>query len=691
MGKSKLTPNQVGRLQAECQQAKENMSTRHDMWRTVLDEYGMRNYGALRNAFSNMAAFDDAEFMASNARVPYVNLYVRKMLGMVAQRNNEYLLDPRKPDQENIASVLEFGLEKVVDNIGLEDKMVEVCLWGLLFGTGIGKVGYGSEMVYGQVAWSDKKPVGDVSEDDKDQPYRATTERNTAMSEGNPTMKVIPTFDYFKDQSSRSDDDLRREYVRYRRLLMDARMDPRYSEKGREALVGFRTPDNEYLGDDWRADMDDNNNDEDAMYCYVWEIVDIPSGMWCVVGENGEDPLIDWTPLNLPKGMRSPFIKCRLIPSPASFWGLSYAALMLPSAMSMNVVKAQTIAQVSRDGKKIIGYNPNAANDADTFRNIFQTAKHMQAIPINNLGETPGAPYNIIDFGGVNPELVRLQTMFANDLAQISQLTDQARNANGSEQTATEANIRNSQQQIGVSDLRSSFQKFHKDVVRAICRIMLKEWPQSKMVKVMGVDPRVYFWLNLDRSNVSDEFDIKIVMGTSEQSDRVLMRRQLGELAPTLLQITDRIEQQKQQQAAQQQPPQQGMSPQQAAPQSTVNLEGFLELLLDQYDPKFKNKILRKKDPLQMVVELVQEHGMQNIRMSPMLQKQVEAYIQSSNMGMLQAEASAQGGVTPQDNGTMNNNDGQPFQKAPSPQYAGMPMADSQAFQTGRAASEASQ
>lgn len=687
---NKLSPAQVGRLQGECQQAKENMSTRHEVWRTVLDEYGMRNYGALRNAFSNMAGFEDADFMASNARVPYVNLYVRKMLGMVASRNNEYLLDPRKPDQENIASALEFGLEKVVDNIGLEQKMVEVCLWALLFGTGIGKVGYGSEMVYGQVAWAAEKPVGDITEDEKDQPYRATTERTTALSEGNPTMKVIPTFDYFKDQSSRSDDDLRREYVRYRRLLMDARMDPRYNAKAREALVGFRTPDNEYLGDDWRADLDDNNNDEDALYCYVWEVVDIPSGMWCVIGENGEMPLIDWTPLDLPKGMRSPFIKCRLIPSPASYWGLSYAALMLPSAIAMNVVKAQTIAQISRDGKKVVAYNPSLGNDAD-MRNTMQMAKHMQMVPFNNLGETPGKPYEVIDFGGVNPELVRLQTMYANDLAQISQLTDQARNYVSNEQTATESNIRNSQQQIGVSDLRSSFHEFHKEVVRAICRIMLKEWPQSKMIKIMGADPRVYFWLDLDRSQVADEFDVKIVMGTAEQSDRVLMRRQLGELAPTLLQITDRIEQQKAQQAAAQQPPQPGQPPAQAPQESTVNLEGFLELLLDQYDPKFKNKILRKKDPLQMVIELVQNNGLKDIKMSPMLQQQVAAYMQAANIGMFQAEASAQGSPTPQDNGTMNNNDGKPFASAPTPQYAGMPMADSQAFQTGRAASEAAQ
>lgn len=660
---ARLKPGDVGRLQGEIASARENMSDRHDLWRTVLDEYSMRNYETLRNAFSDIADIDDADFMASSGRVPHVNLYVRKMLGMVASRNNEYILDPRRPDQEVIGSLLEFAFEKVADKLELEEKMVETCRWALLFGTGIAKVGYGSEMVYGEAAWADKKPVGDVPEEESAQPYRQTTERNVAMSMGNPIMRVIPTFDYFKDPSARDDNELRREYVRYKRLLMDAKMDPRYSRAGREALVGFKTPDNEYLGDNWVSDVDET--EDDALYCYVWEVVDIPSGQWCVIGETGDTPLIDWTPLQLPQGMRSPFIKFRPIPQPNSFWGLSYAALLLPSAMAMNLVKAQTIAQISRDSKKVGIYNPSLFDNADTARSVLQRAHHMQLVPANNLGETPGKPIEFIDFGGVNADLLRLQGMYASDLAQISQLTDPARNAVSNEQTATEANMRNAQQQISVSDMRSAFYKFHTDMARAICRIMLKEWPQSKMIKIMGADPRVYFWIDLDKQNVSEDFDIKIVMGTSEQTDRLLMRRQLTELTPQLVQLGQLIDQQK-------------IMQQQTGQSGTFNYEGLAELLLDQFDPKFKNKILRKKDPVQMVIDMLQTKGIGNVQMSPMLMQQVQSVLSQGNAAMSAAQFTAQGGplgFSPTAN--------------PAPQYTGMDMQDSSAFQSGRAASEA--
>ena len=689
----KMTPEQHGRLLGEIMSAKENMQDYHSLWRTILDEYCMRNYNTLMTAFSPIADMATADFMASNSRVPYINLYVRKMLGMVASRNNEYILDPRRPDQEVISSVLEFAFDGVVSTIDLENKLVETALWSLMLGTGIAKIGYASELVYGQEAWSSKKPVGNVQQHDADMPYRPTTERTATESAGNPIVKVIPTFDYFKDPGSRNDEELRREYVRYRRLLLDAQMDERYSRQGRENLVGFKLPDNEYLGDDWASDNTATAQD-DALYCYVWEIIDIPSGMWCVVGENGDVPLIDWTPLSLPKGMNSPYMKCRLIPNLNSFFGISYAALMLPAAISMNVVKAQTISQISRDGKKVLLFDPNVVQDSDKFGADLKAARHMSQVAFPGLGDSPKNPWAILDYGGVNPELVRLQTMYQNDLATISQLTDQSRNVSGSEQTATEANIRNTQQQISVSDLKASFYNFHTSIARAICRIMLREWPQSKLIKVMGADPRVYFWYDLDREKVSDDFDIRIVMGMSDQTDRVLMRRQLAELTPQLMQIGDRINQDRamQMQAAQpQQPPQPGQPP--APPQapalpSTVNWEGLMELLLDQYDPKFKNKILRKKDPLQMVFDLVQTKGIQNVQMSPMLQQQVTAMLNMNSMNMAQAQMAAQGGVTPQNNGTINNNGGSQA-KAGTPQYAGMPMADNPAFQTGRAASEA--
>lgn len=674
-----VTPAQVGRLQGEISLAKESMQDRHALWTSILDEFCMRNYNSMFSAFAPMA--DNAQmsdFMSANGRVPYINLYVRKMLGMVASRNNEYLLDPRRPDQEVIASVLEFAFDGVVGKIGLEDKMIEVCQWALLLGTGIGKVGFASELVYGEEAWSDRI-VGkdDLPEESADSPYRASTERSPEIMQGNPTLRPVPTFDYFKDPGSRNDEELRREYVRYRRQLMDVRMDVRYKASARANVNGFKIPDNEYLGDDWNIDI--SANQDDTLYCYVWEVVDIPSGMWCVIPEDGDEALIDWTPLRLPSGMKSPYVKCRLIESVASFWGISYAALMLPSAMSLNIAKAQTLNQIARDGKKVLLYNPNASDSADTFRSQLQRAKNMEPVPMNGLGEQPGTPYAVLDYGGVNPELVRLTTMYSNDLSVISQLTDQTRNMASGEQTATEANIRNSQQQISVSDLRASFHNFHLEVASAICRIMLKEWPQSKLIKVMGADPRVFFWLELDKDKVSEDFDIKIVMGTSEQSDRVLMRRQLAELTPQLMQIGDRIAMQQQMQA---------QNPNAITP---INWEGMMELLLDQYDPKFKNKILRRKDPMQIVMDLVQTKGMQNIQMSPLLMQQVQAVMGVANMGTAMAQQDAQGGFTPEDNGTINNNGGMPFAKSGTPQYAGMPMADSQAFQTGRAASEAQQ
>jgi hypothetical protein len=89
-----------------------------------------------------------------------------------------------------------------------------------------------------------------------------------------------------------------------------------------------------------------------------------------------------------------------------------------------------------------------------------------------------------------------------------------------------------------------------------------------------------------------------------------------------------------------------------------------------------------------MVMDLVQTKGIQNIKMSPMLMEQVKMLLQQGALGAAGMTMTAQGGPF---EGMQSGPPGgvQPNQgPTQSPMYAGGAMADSTAFQSGRAASE---
>ena len=628
-----MTEDAYNAIVQEIENVQDENKTRHEIWSQVAREYQIDNIGSLRDLIgSSYITNSISDSVIAKSRVPHLHLYVNKMLASITARNPDFVLKPRKQNTEAIAGILEFAFGQQARDINLEWVLEKSGRNTLLFGTGITKIGYSSSMVYGEIAASDTRlPKGagrdadEIGKQYKNEPFSPMTEHGDIRDWGQPSAIPIRTWDYFPSSGARSDAELRREYVRYRRRVLDVKKDVRFKAGAREEISGYTL----IVGTNER-DMDipmnlvDDVSVDNTLWCDLWEVVDIPSQQSCIVCSECTEPLRDWSPLGLPAGVRSPYVKERMVDNADGFWGVSYGALLLPACQALDLLNAIVISQIGRDGKRILFYDSDLSPNAEMFQGQIQNAKDLEAIPLPGLASLQGEPYRIIPVGGANPELLRLVGIFKGNLDFVSQLTDQARGAtSATEQTATEVNIRSQNQMMGVSAYRSRHEQASKEIARGLCKIMLKEWPQEKMVKVTGNDPRVFFWIPLERARVQDDFDIDIVVGSTEMPDKAVTRRQLTEAMPMIIQLTQMIQQDQQMQ-------------QQGQPPGPTNPQGILELYLDQFDVSFKNKVLRQKDPVRMVVDLLKNHGFppEMLSMSAALDTQVKNYIRAQAMGV---------------------------------------------------------
>jgi hypothetical protein len=355
------------------------------------------------------------------------------------------------------------------------------------------------------------------------------------------------------------------------------------------------------------------------------ETFSMVSRQYCVWAfeDTVDKALIDWTDFEL--DIRCPYHFFQPIPDPEGIWGIPFAFLILPQSRAINQIRAKILDAIGRDAKKVRLYD--AQMFPEETRNQIAMARDNEGIAVEqwpDVGDSIENHMATLDFGGVNPQLLNLKNEFHNDVNFMSGLTSATRGdaVPGGDQTATEVQVRQEQQAMTMDDMRQDYELFLERVMGDVCRLMLQFWPQEKLLKVAGDDPRVFFWTALERDRLLGAFfNLKVVVGSTEKVDKVTYRRQWNETLDRILPIADRVEREAQMQMQTQQPVQEG----QPAPQpfqSPVNWNEILRITVEQFDPSIARKILRRRDPVEIMMRLIEQHGVMPVRASRELVEQ---------------------------------------------------------------------
>lgn len=585
----------------------------HGKWKELVDEFrgdATKMFETIEQSVANPTL---AKLIASDGRMPNVNLIIRKLIALLTLKDIEFNIKNRTPNFEAMADLLEYSVEQVLQDINIKKLNRKTLLDALLFGTAAWSIGYESIYVPSERAWAEPIPRGMDSEDVKHAkklPHGALTEYGLReVGKEMPTIHRIRPHDLFFPPGTVVLEEVRRIYVRHTRWASDVWRDSRYSKKFRRQFRGKPT---DKIKGSYPAgnalDIMREVEKGEVIQCF-----DIASNQFCVFSEDADVPAIDWTPQPFKfKGL--PIKIWTPIEDPESVWGIPYAWLFLPQARAINQLRAKEILSLQRDGKKVFVWNPELVDQDELDQKVLEArdGAHITFDKNTDTGLDMRKMMQTIDFGGANKYLGEAKDAAQRDLGMISGLDDPARNEPGkSRTTATEIDARRTQQGVTFNDIQMMFEEYQEEGIGDLIMVILQNWGQERMIKVVGKDTRVWFWVKVERDKMLAEFTLKITAGSTQKQDKTVYRQQLIEAIPKVLELGQHIDQERLMVA-------QGMEP------SPVDREALLRLFLEELNPRLADVVMRRKDPAELVMRLIQQHDLFPDQMSPILKQQVD-------------------------------------------------------------------
>ncbi len=601
-------------------------------------------------------------------RTPHMLVIVRKLLALLTLNNPYFVVEEAAPNDEAIAWILEGQLDALQSTMGMRQSARTVLLWALLSGVGIAKIGYASEFVYGEEAWADDIPRNalDVG-DERLLPYGSMTELNPKVGPGRPSWIPVPTQDLAFDAEARDWDHIAQFYHQHFPRVIDVLHDDRYEGGVRAQITG-----------DWPNNTSQEHQDyygqcgevfqQHVRRARLIEVSDVSSRQFAVITlDDGLDqPLRDWTDFSL--NIERPFRRVELIEDPKSPYGIPYALTLLGPIRGVQQMRRTTADSIDRGGKTIYVGDSTGLDDNDIEK--IEGSRDQSVVLVNLNGRDVNGLFRKMNFGGANPDVLRLQDVFEEDVRVSSVLSDSSRNATrGGKQTATEIQTRQSEQGIGVDFMRDIWEEFLEGSMGDICRLLLQFWPAKKVVKVAGNDPRTYFWHELERDRVLRDFTLKISAGSTRKVDKALRDRQMIDLIPRLLNIKQMADQE-------------AVNALQGMPPSPIPAINLFQMVVEAFEPKWVGRLMRHKDPMTVLTRLRAQGATINPTLvSPELQAQLDAADRPPSLPMVGQGASE---IT---------NPSTPFEAtagvpAPANAQFGRNQQDTAAGQLGRALSE---
>ncbi len=612
-----MKEDQLRQLKWEFQESRDRKTSwLHKRWRTILNEYKTNDFDSLFETLTDQVNVGvEAGADAVDTRLPIVNIIVRRLVALLSIKNPEFSIENVSPRDEAIAWLLETEFNSLMHrHLKFNKTGRRLILEAALLGTGIAKVGFESEFVYDLPAYAERRPRGarDVFGEELFPDGTMTEYTNVTVKQGKPVFRSVRAQDMFFDPGARVLDEVRRYYHRSMRPLIDIQKDMRYKPKARREISGVSVTDWDRQHTTYPTGRNHGHSNPEQRMAEVIECFDVASRQYCVFSMETQTPLRDWAPFPF-QGVDTPYTFLQPIEDPDGPWGFPYALLFTGAARGYNIIKAHTVDSVGRDGKTVFLGDENVE---DPYYDAFNRARHGELVKWRDPENNPIVPVN---FGGASPEMLKLKAEFREDIHYASGLTDPSRGepSDGSK-TATETAIRQEQQAIAIEDIRYIVEQFYEDVGADLLKILLQRWPDEEIVKVVGNDVRQYFWIPVERERVLRDFRLNISVGSTEKVDKATERRQIVELVPRIVELTHMIDQENYNVAG-------------GFPPSPIDKLELLKLTLESFDPRLKERVLRQKDPVKLLMRLVKEHGMMPIEVSPDLKEEIQRIIQANN------------------------------------------------------------
>lgn len=582
----------------------------HNVWASIIQEYKTNDVWEIHRWVSeNLPPTQDA-LLATDGRMPKLNILIRKMAALLAMRNPAFNVEETNPGDEAMAWLLERYLDQNLRIIKFSKFRRQQLIDALICGTAVSKVGYDSQYVYGEPAHSDVTPRRAVAKEEVlvgAPEFGLTTEySNPSVQQGMANAISVPPQDIFLDPAARVEDEIGRIYHRTSRRVIDIYHDVRFIKKARTQIAGVRIHDRS----ERTYPMYPQQLEREARVADTVEVFDLASRKFAHFSDEIDEPLMDWTPFPF-DSMHSPYNFFKPVMNVGSPWGIPYGALIVAQARARNQVNAKILWTIGTDGKVL--HLMDEEDSDPTMIDTMNEAYSGEIVAVPGLNQARSRGHDLVEtinFPNATPELLRLGNIIDDNIAESSGMTDESRNTSSTqERSATEVATRAQQQSVTIDDMRVISEEHLEEVVEKLMKITLQFWDASKMIKVTGPDPRLFFWVPVERRQILKNFTLQIYAGSTQKMDRATQQRQIMELAQNfIIPLKPMIDKEAFEAA-------QGMPP------SPVPALNVLKAVLEEFDPRMADKMLSSRDPVTMLRRLIKQHGIQPGFVSPELQQ----------------------------------------------------------------------
>lgn len=377
--------------------------------------------------------------------------------------------------------------------------------------------------------------AGDLPTDEEIAANLVSTE--VVVVEDRPFVERVSPYDMYVDPEATCLEDAAWVAQRIIRPLEEARRDPRYKPSARKKLTSDHVAATQH---ERKREKANKHEDPDVERTTIWEFYDLRNNTMCVLGDSGDEYLVD--PRPMPYAFGHPYIFMGNYEVPDQFYPMGDLEAIEPLQQELNKTRSQMMNARKHFARKYL-YKESAFGPEG--REALESDVDNTMVPVAD-EQTPFSEL-IAPMPQVHlpPDIYNHSSTIENDITTVSGVSEYQRGqVPETRRTATEAAIISDSVNARAADKLAIIERKIAEGGRKVTQLCQQFLTGEHVVRVMGEDKAIS-WLKFDREAIQGEFDFEVEAGSTQPMNETARRQQavamLNAMGPLIGTVVDPV------------------------------------------------------------------------------------------------------------------------------------------------------
>jgi len=356
--------------------------------------------------------------------------------------------------------------------------------------------------------------VGDLPTDEDIAANLPSTQ--TIVVEDQPFVERVSPFDVFVDPEATCMDDIQWIAQRIVRPLEDVQNDKRYKPSVRKRLGADAG-----LNPAYQDPFDKAQFSADSERVTLWEYYDIESNTMSVCTEDGDEFLLDPTPM--PYAYGHPFVMLRNYDVPDFFYPIGDLESIESLQLELDKTRTQLMNDRKRYARKYLYHERSFGPEG---REALESDQDGRLVPVVDENKPLSEVVIPMPQIPVSPEIYNYSQVITEDINVVSGVNEYARGQMPEiRRTATEASIIADASNARAADKLAIVEIGIGDIARRVLQLLQQYMTGEAMARISGRDGEDMF-VEYEREDITGEYDFTVEGGSTQPINETIRRQQ---------------------------------------------------------------------------------------------------------------------------------------------------------------------